>query len=54
MIPWAQLGRRPRRGDVWRLNVLSNPSVTRNRQVAWCQGHEYRLDVARLGDLVFV
>jgi len=54
VTPWAQLGRRPRRGDVWRLNVLSNPSVTRNRQVAWCQGHEYRLDVARLGDLVFV
>jgi len=54
VIPWKQLGGRPKKGDLWRLNILSNPSVTRNRQVAWCQAYEYRNDVARLGYLIFV
>jgi hypothetical protein len=53
MIPWDQLGGKPKPGDGWRLNVLSNPAVKRNRQVAWCQGYEYHLDVARLGTIVF-
>ncbi len=52
-IPWRQLGARARTGDRWRLNILSNPSVLRNRQVAWCQAYEYRNDVARLGHIVF-
>jgi hypothetical protein len=52
-IPWRQLGTRSKRGDRWRLNILSNPAVLRNRQVAWCQGYEYRTDVARLGHIVF-
>jgi hypothetical protein len=52
-IPWEQLGGRPGKGDTWRLNILSNPAVKRNRQVAWCQGYEYHLDVARLGYVVF-
>ena len=52
-IPWDQLGGRPDSGDTWRLNVVSNPAVRRNRQVAWCQGYEYHLDVARLGVIVF-
>lgn len=53
-IPWAQLGGKPKHSDLWRLNILSNPSVIRNRQVAWCQGYEYRDDIARLGPIVFV
>ena len=53
LIPWRQLGRRPRRGARWRMNLLTNPSVTRNRRMIWCQGYEYRNDVARLGTLVF-
>jgi hypothetical protein len=52
-IPWDQLGGQPKPGDIWRLNVISNPAVKRNRQVAWCQAYEYRADVARLGYLVF-
>ncbi|KPK84984.1 MAG: hypothetical protein AMJ81_04455, partial [Phycisphaerae bacterium SM23_33] len=54
VIPWEQLGRRPRRGERWRMNLFTNPSVTRNRRMIWCQGYEYRSDVARLGGLVFV
>ncbi len=53
-IPWTQLGGSPKRGDHWRLNVLTNPAVKRNRQVGWCQGYEYRDDDARLGYLHFV
>ncbi len=52
-IPWDQLGGRPKKGDTWRLNIISNPAVKRNRQVASCQGYEYVLDVARLGTIVF-
>ena len=52
-IPWDQLGGKPKQGDTWRLNILSNPAVKKNRQVAWCQGYEYTTDVARLGTIVF-
>ncbi len=52
-IPWKELGGRPKKGDTWRVNILSNPAVKRNRQVAWCQGYEYHLDVARLGYIIF-
>ena len=34
------------------MNIFTNPSVTRNRRMIWCQGYEYRDDVARLGTLV--
>jgi len=54
VIPWRQLGGRPGPGQRWRINVLTNPSVTRNRRMIWCQGYEYRNDVARLGWMVFV
>ncbi|MCW8131690.1 MAG: hypothetical protein KIS92_15195 [Planctomycetota bacterium] len=54
VIPWEQLGGKPKRGERWRLNVLSNPAVLRNRQVAWCQAYEFRDDAARLGTLQFV
>ena len=54
VIPWKQLGGRPKPGDIWRVNILTNAPVIRNHQVAWCQGYEYRCDVARLGYLVFV
>ncbi len=54
LIPWEQLGRRPRKGERWRMNVFTNPSVTRNRRMIWCQGYEYRTDAARLGTLIFV
>ncbi|MFH1023229.1 MAG: hypothetical protein V1809_07545 [Planctomycetota bacterium] len=53
VIPWEELGGKPSRGDVWRLNLLSNPAVKRNRRVIWCQAYEFQNDVARLGTLVF-
>jgi hypothetical protein len=52
-IPWSKLGRKPKPGEIWRLNVFSNPSVKRNRRVIWCQGYEMRNDVARLGVISF-
>ena len=54
VIPWSQLGGPPKRGDQWRLNVLTNPAVLRNRQVAWCQAYEFRDDDARLGYIHFI
>lgn len=54
VIPWEQLGGRPKRGELWRLNILSNPAVLRNRQVAWCQAYEFREDEARLGTIQFL
>ncbi|KKK66806.1 hypothetical protein LCGC14_2960390, partial [marine sediment metagenome] len=53
VVPWKQLGSRPAAGDIWRINVFSNPSVTRDRRLILCQGYEYRSDVARLAHLVF-
>ena len=34
-LPWKLLGRKPRRGETWGLNVTSNPSVLRNRAFTW-------------------
>lgn len=52
-IPWKKVGLKPKPGDIWRLNIFSNPSVKRNRRVIWCQGYEMRNDVARLGIISF-
>ena len=52
-IPWSKIGLKPKVGDIWRLNLFSNPSVKRNRRVIWCQGYEMRQDVARLGIIKF-
>lgn len=52
-IPWSKVGLKPKTGDIWRLNVFSNPSVKRNRRVIWCQGYEMRQDIARLGIIKF-
>ena len=30
-LPWKLVGRKPKRGEVWGLNVTANPSVRRNR-----------------------
>jgi hypothetical protein len=54
VLPWRLIGRRARPGDIWRLNIASNPAVKRNRQVIWRQGYEYRGDVGALGYLQFV
>jgi hypothetical protein len=53
VIPWRQLGGRPKAGATWRLNILTNPAVRRNRRVVWCQGYELRGTFDRLGSLVF-
>ena len=52
-IPWKQLGGKPGKGNIWRMNILSNPSVTINRRVIWSQTYEWRGDRTRLGYLVF-
>lgn len=53
LIPWDQLQRKPKVGDQWRLNILSNPSVIRNHRVVWCQAYEWLGDRRRLGTIVF-
>lgn len=54
-IPWEQLGgRMPRPGEVWRMNLFTNPAVKRNRRVIWCQAYEFRNEFYRMGRLVFV
>ncbi|MDD5678021.1 MAG: hypothetical protein PHW60_08550 [Kiritimatiellae bacterium] len=53
VIPWSQLGGKPKRHDVWRVNVLSNPAAGINTFGAWCQGYDYRNDTARLGTIIF-
>ena len=34
-LPWKLIGRRPKKGDVWRFNVTANPSIERNREFTW-------------------
>ncbi|PCJ56002.1 MAG: hypothetical protein COA79_20020 [Planctomycetota bacterium] len=53
IIPWKELGRKPKKGDVWLFNVFSNPSVIKNRRVIWAQGFECKGDRVRLGRIVF-
>jgi hypothetical protein len=53
IIPWSQLGGRPKPGDVWRLNVVANPSVGLNTFSSWCKGFEQWNDVARMGRIAF-
>lgn len=52
-IPWLKLGAKPKVGDIWRMNVFSNPAVKRNRRSIWCQGYEMKNDIARLGVIHF-
>ncbi len=53
-IPWAQLGGAPEPGAMWRLNLLSNPSVRRNRRVIWCSAYEWQNEVHRMGRMFIV
>ncbi|MGH7145326.1 MAG: hypothetical protein ACREJ2_14535 [Planctomycetota bacterium] len=53
-IPWSQLGGKPKPGDLWRLNLLTNAPVKKNHHVSFCQGYEFFHDVARLGWLKFL
>lgn len=53
-IPWAQLGGPPERGAIWRLNLLTNPSVRRNRRVIWCSAYEWQNEVHRMGRMFIV
>ena len=39
-LPWSLLGRRPKKGETWRLNVTSNPSFERNRQFTWAPQYD--------------
>jgi hypothetical protein len=40
-LPYAVLGtRRPKRGDVWRLNVTINPRARRKGNCTWQAGYE--------------
>jgi len=53
IIPWKQLGRKPKKNDIWRLNVVANPAAEGNSFAAWCKGFEQWNDIARLGYIVF-
>ena len=54
VIPWAQLGGRPKKNAIWRLNVLSNSSGSGNSGFStWTKGYGKWVDIARLGYLVF-
>ena len=52
-LPWKRFGKKPKKGDVWRMNILSNPAVIRNHRGIWCQGFEMFGDITRLGFLHF-
>ncbi|MFB3892955.1 MAG: hypothetical protein ACE15C_13130 [Phycisphaerae bacterium] len=39
-LPFELLGRAPAAGDVWRLNVTSNPAVTRNTAYTWAPQYD--------------
>lgn len=54
VIPWNQLGAKPKKGDLWRANILTNAPVKKNHHVSLCQGYEYFNDVSRLAWLRFV
>jgi hypothetical protein len=34
-LPFKLLGKRPKKGDVWRLNVTGNPAIARNHCFTW-------------------
>lgn len=52
-LPWKRFSKKPKPGDVWRLNILSNPAVIRNHRGIWCQGFEMFGDISRLGYIHF-
>jgi len=52
-LPWKRFSKKPKKGDTWRLNILSNPAVKRNHRGIWCQGFEMFGDVTRLGYIHF-
>ena len=52
-LPWKRFSKKPKPGDVWRLNILSNPAVIRNHRGIWCQGFEMFGDITRLGYIHF-
>lgn len=52
-IPWAQLGGEPPAGTVWRLNLLTNPAVKRNRRLIWCSAYEWQNEIHRMGRIFF-
>ena len=39
-LPFEELGRRPRKGDVWGLNVSANPAIARNCANIWAAQYE--------------
>lgn len=53
VIPWKQLGGMPKTGDVWGINMLTNPAVLINRRVVFSQAYELRGGFDQLGRLVF-
>lgn len=34
-IPFSLIGKKPAKGEVWGLNILSNPAITKNYQYTW-------------------
>ena len=39
-FPYKMLGRKPKKGDVWRFNLTANPAVKRNHCVTWAMQYD--------------
>ncbi|KPL03061.1 MAG: hypothetical protein AMK75_01945 [Planctomycetes bacterium SM23_65] len=39
-LPWSLVGRRPKKGEVWGVNVTANPSIERNREFTWAPQYD--------------
>ncbi|MCE9615584.1 MAG: hypothetical protein K8T26_15045 [Lentisphaerae bacterium] len=53
-LAFDALGKVPRAGDVWGLNVAANTPIKRNHAVSWCKGYEVGAgNPQRLGGVVF-
>ena len=52
-LPFALLGRAPKPGETWRMNVTSNPYVARNLQYTWVPQYDGGINPGLLGRIRF-
>ena len=51
---FAMLGRVPKQGDTWWMNVAANTPIKRNHAMSWCKGYEVGAgNPSRMGKIVF-
>ncbi|HUV39863.1 MAG TPA: hypothetical protein VMY39_09635, partial [Planctomycetota bacterium] len=53
-LPWSLVGKRPAKGDVWRLNVTGNPAILRNRAFTWAPQYDAGGNATLFGKVRFV